>query len=186
MASKGQKFRKHTNEFKLHVVHLRLVQKYSLRTVCRIYGLNSENVLKWTKRFLRGEPLTMKRGRPKKDSSTTSRTQFSGTGNRRPPGTASRRFSQHRMRETDTTEIVRTAGDEEKVPPSITKSIVTELLAFSFVDHLGEPLNRISRQDTKEELERLRAELAYKNKLIEFLEERETVKKKKNSESSGN
>jgi transposase-like protein len=40
MASKGQKFRKHTNEFKLHVVHLRLVQKYSLRTVCRIYGLN--------------------------------------------------------------------------------------------------------------------------------------------------
>jgi hypothetical protein len=38
----------------------------------------------------------------------------------------------------------------------------------------------------KEELERLRAELAYKNKLIEFLEERETVKKKKNSESSGN
>jgi hypothetical protein len=31
----------------------------------------------------------------------------------------------------------------------------------------------------KEELERLRAELAYKNKLIEFLEERETVKKRK-------
>lgn len=66
MARKGQKFRAHSNEFKLHVVHLRTKDGYSLRQVCRMYNLNSENVIKWTRRFLNGEPLTMKRGRPTK------------------------------------------------------------------------------------------------------------------------
>lgn len=64
MAKKGQRFRHHTIEFKRSVVALRLEAGMSLNAVCRKYKLNSENVIKWTRRFLAGEPLEMKRGRP--------------------------------------------------------------------------------------------------------------------------
>ena len=70
MARKGQKFRCHTIEFKRFVVGLRLEQGYSIRRVCRIYELSSENVVKWTRRFLAGEPLAMPRGRPMKTAIT--------------------------------------------------------------------------------------------------------------------
>lgn len=66
MAKKGQKFRRHTVEFKQMIVALRLQAGMSLNAVCRRYQLNSENVIKWTRRFLAGEPLEMKRGRPRK------------------------------------------------------------------------------------------------------------------------
>jgi transposase-like protein len=117
MARKGQKFRRHTIEFKRFVVGLRLEQGYSLRRVCRIYALSSENVIKWTQRFLAGEPLAMPRGRPRKTAITIMK-----------PG------------------------------PSL--------------------------PDFKAENELLRAELAYKDELLRYFENRETVKKKKNSESS--
>jgi len=117
MASKGQKFRTHSNDFKLYIVQLRIKKGYSLRSVCRIYSLSSENVIKWTRRYLNGEPLTMKRGRQKK----------------------------------------------KPLPANISK--IT-------------PLN------LEEQLEQLKAELAYKDEVIKHLEKREHLKKKKNSKSS--
>jgi len=116
MAKKGQKFRKHSEQFKLHIVRLRLGKSYSLGQISKMYNLSHENVIKWTRRFLNGEPLTMKRGRPPKS--------------------------------------------KESRTPKANRS-----------------------ESPEEELKRLRAELAYKDKIIEFLEEREHVKKKRSSES---
>ena len=64
MAKKGQKFRRHSLEFKLRVVRQRIEEGVSLNQVCRTYNLSSENVIKWTRRYLAGENLEMPRGRP--------------------------------------------------------------------------------------------------------------------------
>lgn len=69
MGKEGQKYRRHTVAFKRSVVALRLEAGMSLKAVCRKYQLNSENVIKWTRRFLAGEPLEMKRGRPRQTPS---------------------------------------------------------------------------------------------------------------------
>ena len=119
MAKKGQHFRNHSDRFKLHVVYLRVKKGYSLSQISRMYDLSKENIVKWTYRFLNGEPLTMKRGRPKKSKENNS------------------------------------------------KSDETEL-------------------SLEQQLEQLKTELAYKNKVIEYLEEREQLKKKKSSKSSEN
>lgn len=119
MAKKGQKFRKHNDEFKEFIVALRLKKGYGINKLCKMYGLSPENVIKWTRRFLNGEPLTMKRGR---------------SGKRKAPSQKSSK----------------------------------------------------SAASLEDQIEQLKAELAYKDKVIEYLEERERLKKKKNSESSKN
>jgi transposase-like protein len=65
MGQKGQKNRCHNLEFKEMVVRQRVVEGISLRQIRRTYNLSSENVVKWTRRYLSGEPLEMSRGRPK-------------------------------------------------------------------------------------------------------------------------
>jgi transposase len=65
MSKKGQKYRKHSLEFKRSIVRQQLVNGTSQRQICRTYSLSSEIVRKWTRRFLAGERLTMPRGRPK-------------------------------------------------------------------------------------------------------------------------
>lgn len=65
MAKKGQKYRRHSLEFKQMIVLARVEGGASLNHICRSYKLNSENVIKWTRRYLAGEPLEMPRGRPK-------------------------------------------------------------------------------------------------------------------------
>ena len=65
MSKKGQKYRCHNLEFKEMVVRQRVVEGISLRQICRTYHLSSENVIKWTRRYLAGEPLEMPRGRHK-------------------------------------------------------------------------------------------------------------------------
>jgi transposase len=65
MSKKGQKYRKHSLEFKRSIVRQQLVNGVSQTEICRIYSLSSENVGKWTRRFLAGEQLEMPRGRPK-------------------------------------------------------------------------------------------------------------------------
>jgi transposase len=101
------------------VVRLRVGKGYSLGQISQMYNLSEENVVKWTRRFLNGEQLTMKRGRSGKKKCSSEKPQ-------------------------ETT------------------------------------------QSLEAQLEQLRTELAYKDKLIEFLEERERVKKKRNSGSSKN
>jgi transposase-like protein len=71
MAKKGQGHRRHSLEFKRMIVKQRIEEGISLRQVCRTYKLNSENVIKWTRRYLAGEPLEMPRGRPKTQSSAS-------------------------------------------------------------------------------------------------------------------
>lgn len=65
MAKKGQKFRRHSLEFKLMIVKQRVEGGVSLERICQIYKLSPENVIKWTRRYLAGESLEMPRGRPK-------------------------------------------------------------------------------------------------------------------------
>jgi transposase-like protein len=64
MSKKGQKYRKHSIEFKHFIVQKRIKDGYGKNKLCRIYHISSENVIKWTRRYLAGEPLEMKRGRP--------------------------------------------------------------------------------------------------------------------------
>lgn len=71
MARKGQKFRKHSIDFKSFIVHSRISGNLSIRQACAIYNLSPENVIKWTRRHLRGEPLEMKRGKPTKNPRLT-------------------------------------------------------------------------------------------------------------------
>ena len=47
------------------VVLARVEGGVSLNHICQSYKLNSDNVIKWTRRYLAGEPLEMPRGRPK-------------------------------------------------------------------------------------------------------------------------
>jgi transposase len=70
MAKKGQKFRRHSLEFKLMIVRQRVEGGISLTRICRTYKLNSENVIKWTRRYLAGESLEMPRGRQKTRTTT--------------------------------------------------------------------------------------------------------------------
>ena len=64
MSKKGQRYRKHSIEFKQFIVHKRIKDGYGINKLCRIYHISAENVVKWTRRYLAGEPLEMKRGRP--------------------------------------------------------------------------------------------------------------------------
>ncbi|MCD1653605.1 hypothetical protein K7J14_02690 [Treponema zuelzerae] len=73
MSKKGQKFRKHSIEFKEFIVKKRLEDGYGINKLSRIYHISSENVIKWTRRYIAGEPLAMKRGRPTKIQKITVR-----------------------------------------------------------------------------------------------------------------
>lgn len=66
MSRKGQKYRTHSIGFKKFIVQKRIDDGYGINKLCRIYHISSENVIKWTRRYLAGEPLEMKRGRPSK------------------------------------------------------------------------------------------------------------------------
>jgi transposase-like protein len=118
MAKKGQIFKKHSDEFKQYIVNLRLKQGFSKNQLCKLYKLSPENVIKWTRRYLAGEQLSMKRGRPPKVIQST----------------------------------------EEK-------TLMEKLIA---------------------ENKRLKTEIAYKDEVLKFLEKREELKKKNDSESSNN
>lgn len=64
MSKKGQRYRTHSIEFKQFIVRKRIEDGYGINKLCRIYHISAENVIKWTRRYLAGEPLEMKRGRP--------------------------------------------------------------------------------------------------------------------------
>ncbi len=66
MSQGKRKNRRHSVGFKRSIVYQRLTGTTSLTQLCRIYSLSPENVIKWTRRFLAGEPLEKPRGRPKK------------------------------------------------------------------------------------------------------------------------
>lgn len=114
MSRKGQKYNKYTDEFKYKIVNLRFNKRHGINRLCKMYNLSPENVIKWSRRYLNGEPLTMKKGR-------------------RP--------------------------NKELISDSNTKT----------------------KKDLEKEIELLQTELAYKNKVIEYLEKRERLKKKKSS-----
>lgn len=70
MSRKGQKYRKHSIEFKKLIVRKRIEDGYGINKLSSIYHISSENIIKWTRRYLTGEPLEMKRGRPSKTKHT--------------------------------------------------------------------------------------------------------------------
>lgn len=115
MSGNKRRYRKHSIEFKKEIVQRRLSGEHSLRSLARQYELSDENIIKWTRRYLAGEPLEMKKG-PKQ-----------------------------KPKEID--------------------------------------LSGASEKELQKEIKKLKAELAYKNEIIKFLESQNEVKKKNDSES---
>lgn len=71
MAKKGQKQKKYSLAFKELIVQKRIRDGYGINRLSRYYHISPENIVKWTRRYLAGEPLEMKRGRQPKSKEET-------------------------------------------------------------------------------------------------------------------
>jgi transposase-like protein len=64
---RGNRHYKHLGlELKQHIVLERLEGEVGLKRLSKFYGVTPKEIRLWTKRYLAGEPLKMKMGRPRK------------------------------------------------------------------------------------------------------------------------
>ncbi len=66
MSEDKRRYRIHSVEFKKKLVLKRLSGERSLKSLAREHEISPENIIKWARRYLAGEPLEMKKGHKKK------------------------------------------------------------------------------------------------------------------------